>query len=83
MLLRSSSTPILNSWLPYSRDCLSPEPDFLILQRTRSVSYYSPSSVDDHKQKLTQNLADINIQNDTPKPRKKEGQSHNTNTSLS
>ncbi|XVF26581.1 hypothetical protein REPUB_Repub14bG0030000 [Reevesia pubescens] len=68
MLLRSSSTPILNSWLPHSKDCSSPEPDFPILQRTRSLSLYSP--VDDYKQKLTQNLADINIQNDLPKPRK-------------
>ncbi|XWS19095.1 hypothetical protein CRYUN_Cryun32bG0101800 [Craigia yunnanensis] len=73
MLLRSSSTSNLNSWLPHSKDSLSSEPNFPILQRTRSVSFNSPSSVDDHKQKLTQNLADINIQNDTPKPRKKKG----------
>ncbi|XWS19092.1 hypothetical protein CRYUN_Cryun32bG0101600 [Craigia yunnanensis] len=73
MLPRSSSTPILNSWLPHSKDSLSSEPDFSILQRTRSVFFNSPSSVDDHKQKLTQNLADMNIQNDTPKPRKKKG----------
>ncbi|XP_022714823.1 uncharacterized protein LOC111274437 isoform X2 [Durio zibethinus] len=73
MLLRGSSTPILNSWLPYLNDCSSPEPDFPILHRTKSVSFYSPSSVDDHKQKLTQTLADIGIQNDTPEPRKKKG----------
>ncbi|XP_021298282.1 uncharacterized protein LOC110427165 [Herrania umbratica] len=73
MLLRSSSTPILNSWLPRSNDCSSPEPDFPNPQRTRSVSFYSPSPSDDHKQKLTQSLADISIQNDTPKPRKKKG----------
>ncbi|XWS20427.1 hypothetical protein CRYUN_Cryun31cG0100200 [Craigia yunnanensis] len=72
MLMRSSSTPILNSWLPHSKDCSSPEPDFPVLQRTRSVSFYSTSSIDDHKQKLTQTLADINIQNDTPKSRKKK-----------
>ena len=71
MLLRSSSTPKLNSCLPHSKDCSSPEPDFPVLQRTRSVSFYSTSSIDDHKQKLKQTLADINIQNDTPKPRKK------------
>lgn len=77
MLLRSSSTPISNSnsWLPHhSKDCCSssPEaPDFRGLQRTRSVSFHSSSSssssIDDHKQKLTQ----TNIQNDnTPKQRK-------------
>ncbi|GMI73094.1 hypothetical protein like AT1G80130 [Hibiscus trionum] len=51
MLLRSSSTPILNSWFPNSRDCpiSSPEPDFRVLQRTSSVSFHSPSSIDDHK----------------------------------
>ncbi|XWS16450.1 hypothetical protein CRYUN_Cryun34aG0088600 [Craigia yunnanensis] len=72
MLLRSSSTPISNSWLPHSKDCSSPEPDFPVLQRTRSVSVYSTSSIDDRKQKLTKPLADINIQNETPKPRKKK-----------
>lgn len=46
MLLRSSSTPILHSWLPqYSKDSASssssnssPEPELQVLQRTRSVS---------------------------------------------
>ncbi|XVE89095.1 hypothetical protein DITRI_Ditri19aG0122900 [Diplodiscus trichospermus] len=75
MLLRSSSTPLLNSWLPHSKDSLSLEPDFPVLQRTRPVSFYSPSSIVDHKQKLTKNLADMNAQNDTPKPRKKKGKS--------
>ncbi|XVF24791.1 hypothetical protein REPUB_Repub13aG0158000 [Reevesia pubescens] len=75
MLLRSSTTPILKSWLPHSNDCSSPEPDFPVLQRTRSVSFYSPSSIND----------DINIQNDMPKPRKKKGTSiiptpHSLNT---
>ncbi|KAJ4845528.1 hypothetical protein Tsubulata_013051 [Turnera subulata] len=40
MLLRSSSTPILNSWLPHSKDS-SPEPEFQVLQRTRSISLTS------------------------------------------
>ncbi|XVF86459.1 hypothetical protein PTKIN_Ptkin18bG0041900 [Pterospermum kingtungense] len=69
MLLRSSSAPISHSWLPHSKDCSLPEPDFSVLQRTRSVSFYS-SSIDDHKQKRTQILADVNIQNDKPKNRK-------------
>ncbi|OMP00063.1 Tetratricopeptide-like helical [Corchorus olitorius] len=73
MLLKTSSTPILNSWLPHSKDGSSPEPEFSTLQRTRSVSFSSsPSSIDDHKQKLTQTLADINIHNDKPKPRRKK-----------
>ncbi|XP_048129712.1 protein TonB [Rhodamnia argentea] len=44
MLLRSSSTPILNSWLPHSRDS-SPEHDLQVLLHlplTRSVSLMTP-----------------------------------------
>ncbi|KAK0597629.1 hypothetical protein LWI29_027065 [Acer saccharum] len=38
MLLRSSSTPILDSWIPqYSKES-SPEPEFQVLQRTKSLS---------------------------------------------
>ncbi|CAK7356920.1 unnamed protein product [Dovyalis caffra] len=54
MILRSSSTPILNSWLPHSIDSL-PEPD---LQRTKSTSlvvstslHCQPSPTDDHSTK--------------------------------
>ncbi|XP_022720852.1 uncharacterized protein LOC111278525 isoform X2 [Durio zibethinus] len=72
MLLRSSSSPISNSWLPHSKACSLPEPDFPVLKRTRSVSFFCTSYIDDHKQKLTQTLADISIQNETPKPRKKD-----------
>ncbi|KAF2323240.1 hypothetical protein GH714_034279 [Hevea brasiliensis] len=50
MLLRSSSTPILDSWLPYYKDS-SPEPEFQILQRTKSVSFYSQP--DDPTKKVT------------------------------
>ncbi|XP_062104349.1 uncharacterized protein LOC133815533 [Humulus lupulus] len=39
MLLRSSSGPDLNSWLPHSKDSSSPEPEPLLhLQRTKLVS---------------------------------------------
>lgn len=42
MLLRSSSTPILNGWSPFSRDS-SPEPDIILpLQRNRSVTHLFP-----------------------------------------
>ncbi|KAE8700635.1 Detected protein of unknown function [Hibiscus syriacus] len=62
-LIRSSSTAILNSWLPNSKDCSSLDPNFQALQRTRSVSFSAPSSsIDDRKHKLS-----------IPKPRKKEG----------
>ncbi|MFQ6639046.1 hypothetical protein Gotur_016468 [Gossypium turneri] len=64
LLMRSLSTPILNSWLCHSKDCCSsPDPDFPILQRSGSVSLYTPASIDDHKHKQ------LNI----PKPRKEEG----------
>ncbi|KDP37086.1 hypothetical protein JCGZ_06142 [Jatropha curcas] len=47
MLLRSSSTSILDSWLPHSRDS-SPEPEFQIFQRTKSIiSFHSQTSIDD------------------------------------
>ncbi|KAG8491001.1 hypothetical protein CXB51_014138 [Gossypium anomalum] len=75
MLLRSSSTPILNSWWPNSKVCSisSPEPEFGALQRTSSISFHSPSSNDDHKLSKPLNLADNSIQNDVPKPRKNMG----------
>ncbi|KAG4195517.1 hypothetical protein ERO13_A06G114700v2 [Gossypium hirsutum] len=75
MLLRSSSTPILNSWWPNSKVCSisSPEPEFGALQRTSSISFHSPSSNDDHKLSKPLNLADNSIQNDVPKPRKSMG----------
>ncbi|KAJ8643147.1 hypothetical protein MRB53_004895 [Persea americana] len=42
MLLRSSSTPILNGWSPLSKDS-SPEPDIiLLLRRNRSVTHLFP-----------------------------------------
>ncbi|PPR97690.1 hypothetical protein GOBAR_AA22989 [Gossypium barbadense] len=64
LLMRSLSTPILNSWLCHSKDCCSsPDPDFPILQRSGSVSFYTPASIDYHKHKQ------LNL----PKPRKKEG----------
>lgn len=54
MLLRSSSTPILNSCLHHSRDS-SPEPEFHFLQRTISVSFnssfHSVSSFDESASK--------------------------------
>ncbi|KAJ6673213.1 TETRATRICOPEPTIDE REPEAT PROTEIN 5 [Salix viminalis] len=45
MLLRSSSTPVLNSWIPPHSKELSPEPDFLHqIQKTRSISLTASSS---------------------------------------
>ncbi|KAK8629139.1 hypothetical protein V6N13_077993 [Hibiscus sabdariffa] len=58
MLLRSSSTPILNSLFPNSKDCpiSLPEPDFRVVQRTSSVSFHSPSSIDEHKPSRPRNM---------------------------
>lgn len=74
-MLRSSSTPILNSWLPNSKDCSisSPEPDFGVLQRTSSISFHSPSSNDDHKLSKPLNLAHSRIQNDVQKQKQNMG----------
>ncbi|KAF8400634.1 hypothetical protein HHK36_013933 [Tetracentron sinense] len=44
MLLRSASTPILNSWIPYSKE-LSPESELVLpLPRSRSISLKATSS---------------------------------------
>ncbi|GAV87061.1 hypothetical protein CFOL_v3_30487 [Cephalotus follicularis] len=68
MLLRSSSTPILNSWLPHSSDS-SPEPNFHFLhRRTRSTSFHSLSFIDEQTKVTPQALlSDTNIQKDSPK----------------
>ncbi|XP_021806437.1 uncharacterized protein LOC110750412 [Prunus avium] len=73
MLLRSSSAPLLNSWLSHSKD-FSPEPESL-LTRTRSVSlssfssFHSPS-IDSTKKTTTQILLEADIPSQ-PKPKKK------------
>ncbi|KAJ4718393.1 Tetratricopeptide repeat protein [Melia azedarach] len=81
MLLKSSSTPILNSWLPqYSRDS-SPEPEFQVLRLTRSVSLSSsslhslPCTDEPTKNKLlltsqTFSAENSNLQKDLPKHKK-------------
>lgn len=75
MLLRSSSTPILNSWLPLSKDS-SPEPDLIPLPRNRSITHLSPSmlltaslnspsssdeSIGISSKRLTRTLSDSNV----------------------
>lgn len=76
MLLRSSSTPILNSWLPHhSKDSSSPDGDQHIqLSRTRSLSLATPSfhfPIDDStKKKLIQALSETDFQT-PPKPKRK------------
>ncbi|CAL9241389.1 unnamed protein product [Arabidopsis halleri] len=49
MLLRSTSAPILNSWLPQhcSRES-SPEPESQLQRRSRSLSLFSSKSIDGH-----------------------------------
>ncbi|XP_030457561.1 uncharacterized protein LOC115678339 [Syzygium oleosum] len=90
MILRSSSTPILNSWLPHSRDS-APELDLQALHhpRTRSLSlttqlFPSPPHSDEPTKKVVastkpQALAEAKAQ-DPPKLSKKKinlPQSHN------
>ncbi|XP_065621280.1 uncharacterized protein LOC112019434 [Quercus suber] len=82
MLLRSSSTPILNSWLPHSKDSSSPESDLVLqLRRTRSVSFTTASSsfhslTDVSTKKLTRASSESDILT-PPKPKKKNPISHN------
>ncbi|KAG6665364.1 uncharacterized protein LOC122301123 [Carya illinoinensis] len=78
MLLRSSSAPILNSWIPHTKDS-SPEPEpVLHLQRTRSVSLttsFHHFPTEDSTKKLTQALTETDFQS-PPKPRKRNSISH-------
>ncbi|KAM5578764.1 hypothetical protein ABKV19_008873 [Rosa sericea] len=73
MLLRSSSTPILNSWLSHSKDP-QPEPEpVLNLPRTKSVnlssSLHTPTF--DPTKKATQFLVESDQQTSPVKPQKK------------
>ena len=82
MLLRSSSTPISNSWLPHSKDSSAPESDQVHqLQRTRSVSLTTASSsfhslTDVSTKKMTQASSESDFLTPT-KPKKKNPISHN------
>ncbi|KAG7652538.1 putative tetratricopeptide-like helical domain superfamily [Arabidopsis thaliana] len=60
MLLRSTSAPILNSWLPQhcSRES-SPEPESQLWRRSTSLSLFSSKSIDGHTgEQLHQALSD-------------------------
>ncbi|KAI9161510.1 hypothetical protein LWI28_018140 [Acer negundo] len=60
MLLRSSSTPISHSWIPqYSKES-SPEPEFQVLKRTKSLSL-SNSLLS------PQSTSETNLHRDSPK----------------
>lgn len=73
MLLRSSSAPILNSWLPQYCKESSPEAEpVLQLTRTRSVSLttsFHPHHADESTKKVTQALPEAEFQA-PPKPKK-------------
>ncbi|KAH7546376.1 hypothetical protein FEM48_Zijuj01G0194000 [Ziziphus jujuba var. spinosa] len=68
MLLRSSSTPILNSWLPHAKDS-SPEPEiFHQIPRTRSISLSASSCslcpiCSDSSKKMTRALSESDLKN--------------------
>ncbi|XP_022749672.1 uncharacterized protein LOC111299041 [Durio zibethinus] len=68
MLLRSASTPILNSWIPHSKEP-SPEPEFSHrISRTRTVSFtascsssVSVGSSDDSSRRMTRALSETDL----------------------
>ncbi|KAA8523011.1 hypothetical protein F0562_009434 [Nyssa sinensis] len=75
MLLRSASTPILNSWIPHSKEP-SPEPEiFLQIPKNRSVSMM-PSSLcslspnDDSIKKMTRALSESDLRDHSVTKRK-------------
>ncbi|KAL0562002.1 hypothetical protein IC582_002450 [Cucumis melo] len=73
MLLRTSSTPILNSWLHQSKSSPSESDQIHHLQRTKSISLTSsfhlppPSFSNESPNRVTQNL----LESDSRDPRKK------------
>ncbi|XP_028753907.1 uncharacterized protein LOC114713431 [Neltuma alba] len=74
MLLRSSSTPILNSWHPHSKDS-SPEPEMVHqIPRNRSITLSASSSslsrMDDSVNKMTRALSETDLR-DLSVPKKK------------
>ncbi|KAF7806395.1 Signal transduction response regulator [Senna tora] len=74
MLLRSSSTPILNSWYPHSKDS-SPEPEVVHqIPRNRSITLSASSSslsrMDDSVNKMTRALSETDLL-DLSVPKKK------------
>ncbi|KAK4257397.1 hypothetical protein QN277_006990 [Acacia crassicarpa] len=74
MLLRSSSTPILNSWHPHSKDS-SPEPEIVHqIPRNRSITLSASSSslsrMDDSINKMTRALSETDLR-DLSVPKKK------------
>ncbi|XP_043726356.1 uncharacterized protein LOC122672915 [Telopea speciosissima] len=79
MLLRSSSTPILNSWLPHSKES-SPESDLVHqFPRTKSItltasSLNSWSPIDDSMKKMARALSESDLRElaVVPKPPKRK-----------
>ncbi|XP_010521503.1 PREDICTED: uncharacterized protein LOC104800407 [Tarenaya hassleriana] len=73
MLMRSSSAPILDSWLPHhqcftSREPSSPEAESQLHKRTKSsVSMYTSNFMDDNTRKLIH--YELNVHRDRTKPR--------------
>ncbi|GLU22086.1 hypothetical protein SLE2022_381830 [Rubroshorea leprosula] len=72
MLLRSSSTPILNSRLSHCKNSSSTESDSQVLQRSSSISLATSFLSLPATKKPTQTLSDANFPKDTPKPKKKK-----------
>ncbi|KAK6941664.1 hypothetical protein RJ641_027041, partial [Dillenia turbinata] len=75
MLLRSASTPLLNSWTPHSKES-SPEPETVHqIPRTRSItltaSSSSLSSSDDPAKNMTRPLSESDLKHLSLPPKKK------------
>ncbi|KAK8520438.1 hypothetical protein V6N13_031111 [Hibiscus sabdariffa] len=61
MLLRSASTPLLNSWIPHSKEA-SPEPDSSpMISRTRGVSFIVSCSSDDSSRRMTRAVSETDL----------------------
>ncbi|XVE98339.1 hypothetical protein REPUB_Repub03eG0097800 [Reevesia pubescens] len=61
MLLRSASTPILNSWVPHSKES-SPEPEFSPqISRTRCVSFTVSCSSEGSSQRMTRAVSETDL----------------------
>ncbi|KAM7511507.1 hypothetical protein LguiB_010382 [Lonicera macranthoides] len=59
MLLRSSSTPILHSWLPHSQN--SPSESEFYVQIPKNKSYFSPLNLTQSTKKLTRTVSENDL----------------------
>ncbi|XP_044472112.1 uncharacterized protein LOC123200794 [Mangifera indica] len=93
MLLRSASTPILNSWIPNAKESFSPEVEILHqMQRSKSITIsassltpqFSSQQSDDSFKFMTRALTETDLRSSTepPLPKKRLSEKFTTGTAV-